>query len=146
MRIKLISVISLILVIASGCQSSSPTSQTTSPPMAAIPCPANNPVYVSPTFQPNLGDTCLSKNDVSNNAMTWQQAAGANARFKVSWTAFVPPTGGSSNYPYPLTGCQALATKCEPGYIAGNASLGTAYYDVTLDTGKVLNGRIIIRP
>ena len=78
--------------------------------------------------------------------MTWKQAAGATARFKVTWTAFVPPTGGSSNYPYPLTGCLALAAKCEPGVIAANASSGTAYYEVTLDTGKVLNGRIIIRP
>ena len=73
---------------------------------------------------------CISKGHV----VRWEGRN--NALIKV-----VP--AGTAPFPYTLN-CGSFAAACSSGPISPNAKTGTADYEVTVQGGPVMNGRMII--
>ena len=108
MRIKLITVISLILIAASGCQKKSPPAaadaETTAVPVTEIPmaetptglplsevkcCPLRSQIQIdatNPGGSGNLGDVCVYNDGVNSagTALTWNWLAPSSKKFRVT--------------------------------------------------------------
>ena len=172
MRIKHITVISLILIAASGCQkkgtpaaaaaeetpvtvTEAPPSETptaTAPLTAVQHCPPINPILIDSTNPGGSGisEICVFCDGTNSGAvLTWNWKAASAKKFKVEYTGFVPvpPAPTTIVYPYNLTtNCPGNQNSCVSGQILTSASEGTYYYKVTTIEAnpQVFNGRIII--
>ena len=170
MRIKHITVISLILIAASGCQKkgapAAALEETTAVPVTEIPtaaptatvplsavqnCPPTNPILIdstNPGGLGNLGDICVFYDGVTSGGavLTWNWKAPSAKKFKVEFTDF-RPSSPNPIYPYSLTTyCPGTQNSCVSGPIVTNSTEGIAYYKVTTIEAnpQVFNGRIII--
>ena len=173
MRIKHITVISLILIAVSGCrkkeasapaaaaaeetpvtvtEAPSPVTPTPMAPLSEVrPCQPINPILIdstNPGGLGNLGDICVYCDGTSSGAvLTWNWKVPSAKKFHVEFTGFVPSSPNPApTYPYNLTAnCPGYQSSCVSGPITGASTKGIAYYKVTTEAPvQVFNGRIII--